>query len=104
MKFKAVLLFLLLTAIPAMAQEMVAPTFEKCQHIEVGEEMQVCFNRTLMEHVMTTLKYPEGLKEEGKVFIKITFDEEGVLHGGESRPRVLGRASWSRLAVDEGWP
>lgn len=78
-----------------MAQEMVAPTFEKCQHIEVGEEMQVCFNRTLMEHVMTTLKYPEGLKEEGKVFIKITFDEEGVLQG----PEVL--KSFSELASDE---
>ena len=53
MKFKAVLLFFLLTTIPAMAQEMVAPTFERCQHIQVGEEMQGLFNRTLMEHVMT---------------------------------------------------
>lgn len=78
-----------------MAQEMVAPTFEQCQHIEFGEEMQVCFNRTLMEHVMTTLKYPEGLKEEGKVFIKITFNEEGVL----LEPEVL--KSFSGLASDE---
>jgi hypothetical protein len=95
MKFKAVLLFFLLTTIPALAQEMVAPTFERCQHIEVGEEMQVCFNRTLMEHVMTTLKYPEGLEEEGKVFIKITFDEEGQLQ----EPEVL--KSFSELASDE---
>jgi len=78
-----------------MAQEMVAPTFERCQHIEVGEEMQVCFNRTLMEHVTTTLKYPEGLNEEGKVFIKITFDEEGVLQ----EPEVL--KSFSELASDQ---
>ena len=95
MKFKAVLLFFLLTTIPALAQEMVAPTFERCQHIEVGEEMQVCFNRTLMEHVMTTLNYPEGLEEEGKVFIKITFDEEGQLQ----EPEVL--KSFSELASDE---
>ena len=59
-----------------MAQEMVAPTFERCQHIEVGEEMQVCFNRTLMEHVMTTLKYPEGLKKKEGVY-QNHLDEEG---------------------------
>ena len=48
-----------------------------------------------MEHVMTTLKYPEGLEEEGKVFIKITFDEEGQLQ----EPEVL--KSFSELASDE---
>lgn len=78
-----------------MAQEMVAPTFKRCQHIEISEEMQVCFNRTLMEHVMTTLTYPKGLEDEGKVLIKITIDEEGILQ----QPEVI--KSFSKLASDE---
>ena len=57
--------------------------------------MQVCFNRTLMEHVVTSLKYPEGLEEEGRVFVEITFDENGQLQ----EPQVM--KSFSELASNE---
>ena len=88
------LIFVLATflSIPAFAQEQVAPTFENCQHIEANGDMQVCFNRTLMEHVMTSLKYPKGLEEEGRVFVEITFDENGQLQ----EPQVI--KSFSELA------
>lgn len=84
-----------LLSIPAFAQEQVAPTFENCQHIEANGDMQVCFNRTLMEHVVTSLKYPKGLEEEGRVFVEITFDENGQLQ----EPQVM--KSFSELASDE---
>ena len=91
------LIFVLATflTIPAFAQEQVAPTFENCQHIEANGDMQVCFNRTLMEHVMTSLKYPKGLEEEGRVFVEITFDENGQLQ----EPQVM--KSFSELASNE---
>jgi TonB family protein len=95
MKMKFVFLLTIMFSLPAIAQEQVAPTFENCQHIEANGDMQVCFNRTLMEHVVTSLKYPEGLEEEGRVFVEITFDENGQLQ----EPRVM--KSFSELASNE---
>jgi len=95
MKMKLVFALAAIFSLPALAQEQVAPTFEKCQHIEANSDMQVCFNRTLMEHVVTSLKYPEGLEEEGRVFVEITFDENGQLQ----EPRVM--KSFSELASNE---
>lgn len=95
MKMKLVFLLAVMFSLPAMAQEQVAPTFENCQHIEANGDMQVCFNRTLMEHVVTSLKYPAGLEEEGRVFVEITFDENGQLQ----EPQVM--KSFSQLASKE---
>ncbi len=95
MKMKLVFALMALISLPSMAQEQVAPTFENCQHIEANGDMQVCFNRTLMEHVVTSLKYPAGLEEEGRVFVEITFDENGQLQ----EPQVM--KSFSELASNE---
>lgn len=95
MKLNLIFAFITLLSLPAFSQEQVAPTFENCQHIEANGDMQVCFNRTLMEHVVTSLKYPAGLEEEGKVFVEITFNENGQLQ----EPKVM--RSFSELASNE---
>ena len=56
------------------------PVFESCAHIQGDQnEQQVCFNRFVMNHLINELKWPEGLKENGKVLIELKFDVKGHL-------------------------
>ena len=56
------------------------PVFESCAHIQGDQnEQQICFSRFIMNHLMNELQWPEGLKENGKVFMELTFDAKGHL-------------------------
>ena len=56
------------------------PVFESCAHIQGDQnEQQICFSRFIMDHLMNELQWPEGLKENGKVFVELTFDAKGHL-------------------------
>ena len=56
------------------------PVFETCAHIQGDQsEQQICFSRFIMNHLMNELQWPEGLKENGKVFVELTFDAKGHL-------------------------
>lgn len=56
------------------------PVFESCAHIQGDQnEQQICFSRFIMNHLMNELQWPEGLKENGKVFVELTFDAKGHL-------------------------
>ena len=56
------------------------PVFESCAHIQGDQnEQQICFSRFIMNHLMNELQWPEGLKENGKVFVELTFDATGHL-------------------------
>ena len=56
------------------------PVFESCAHIQgYQNEQQICFSRFIMNHLMNELQWPEGLKENGKVFVELTFDAKGHL-------------------------
>jgi len=74
-------------SLPLMAQSVdhihvtqTLPVFETCAHIQGDQsEQQVCFNRFVMNHLMNELKWPEGLKENGKVFVELKFDASGHL-------------------------
>jgi hypothetical protein len=72
------------------------PVFETCAHIQ-GEqsEQQICFNRFVMNHLMNELKWPEGLKENGKVFVELKFDASGHL------AEVNSLRSYDDLAKEE---
>lgn len=72
------------------------PVFETCAHIQGGQnEQQVCFNRFVMNHLMNELKWPEGLKENGKVFVELKFDATGHL------VEVNSLRSYNDLAKEE---
>jgi len=90
-------------SLPLMAQssdhisvEQSLPVFETCAHI-VGDqsEQQVCFNRFVMNHLMNELKWPEGLKENGKVYVELKFDATGHL------AEVNSLRSYDDLAKEE---
>jgi hypothetical protein len=74
-------------SLPLMAQSaglmheiQTLPVFETCAHIHGDQnEQQVCFNRFVMNHLVNELKWPVGLKENGKVFIELKFDAKGHL-------------------------
>ena len=74
-------------SLPIMAQStdhisvvQTLPVFETCAHIQGDQkEQQVCFNRFVMNHLMNELQWPEGLKEDGKVFVELKFDATGHL-------------------------
>ena len=74
-------------SLPLMAQSadhisvvQTLPVFENCAHIQGDQnEQQVCFNRFVMNHLMNELQWPEGLKENGKVFVELKFDATGHL-------------------------
>ncbi len=56
------------------------PVFESCAHIQGDQnEQQICFSRFIMNHLMNELQWPEGLRENGKVFVELTFDAKGHL-------------------------
>ena len=56
------------------------PVFESCAHIQGDQnEQQIRFSRFIMNHLMNELQWPEGLKENGKVFVELTFDAKGHL-------------------------
>lgn len=76
--------------------EQSLPVFETCAHI-VGDqsEQQVCFNRFVMNHLMNELKWPEGLKENGKVYVELKFDATGHL------AEVNSLRSYDDLAKEE---
>jgi len=95
MKLSIILAFTALLSIPVLAQGQVAPTFENCTHIATNSDMQICFDRTIRQHVLDTLKYPSGLEKEGMVLVKITFDEKGQLQ----EPEVM--KSFSEFASNE---
>mgnify|MGYP001415292068 CR=1 FL=1 len=68
---------------PAFAQEKTAevmpPSFEGCEQVATPKEGQDCFYRHLMTAIMTELSWPEDLKEEGKVFVEIKYNERAEL-------------------------
>ena len=74
-------------SLPLMAQSTdpfheteTLPVFESCAHIQGDQnEQQICFSRFIMNHLMNELQWPEGLKENGKVFVELTFDATGHL-------------------------
>ncbi len=74
-------------SLPIMAQStdhisvvQTLPVFETCAHIQGNQnDQQVCFNRFVMNHLMNELQWPEGLKENGKVFVELKFDATGHL-------------------------
>ena len=74
-------------SLPLMAQSTdpfheteTLPVFESCTHIQGDQnEQQICFSRFIMNHLMNELQWPEGLKENGKVFVELTFDATGHL-------------------------
>jgi hypothetical protein len=72
------------------------PVFETCAHIQGDQsEQQVCFNRFVMNHLMNELHWPEGLKENGKVFVELKFDTSGHL------AEVNSLRSYDDLAKEE---
>ncbi|MCH1401381.1 MAG: hypothetical protein L7U78_02520 [Schleiferiaceae bacterium] len=72
------------------------PVFETCTHIQGDQsEQQVCFNRFVMNHLMNELHWPEGLKENGKVFVELKFDATGHL------AEVNSLRSYDDLAKEE---
>jgi hypothetical protein len=90
-------------SLPLMAQStdlmheiQTLPVFETCAHIQGDQnEQQVCFNRFVMNHLMNELKWPEELKENGKVFIELKFDASGHL------AEVNSLRSYDDLAKEE---
>ena len=90
-------------SLPLMAQSVdhihvtqTLPVFETCAHIQGDQsEQQVCFNRFVMNHLMNELKWPEGLKENGKVFVELIFDASGHL------AEVNSLRSYDDLAKEE---
>ena len=90
-------------SLPLMAQSadlmheiQTLPVFETCAHIQGDQnEQQVCFKRFVMNHLMNELKWPEELKENGKVFIELKFDVSGRL------AEVNSLRSYDDLAKEE---
>jgi len=90
-------------SLPLMAQStdhisvvQTLPVFESCAHIQGDQnEQQVCFNRFVMNHLMNELQWPEGLKENGKVFVELKFDAIGHLAA------VTSLRSYDDLAKEE---
>lgn len=90
-------------SLPLMAQStdlvqetQTLPVFETCAHIQGDQnEQQVCFNRFVMNHLMNELKWPEGHKENGKVFVELKFDAAGLL------AEVNSLRSYDDLAKEE---
>ncbi len=61
------------------------PVFEHCGHIEEdAHAQQTCFNRFIMSHIMNELQWPEGLEENGRVFVEVLFDATGKITKVES--------------------
>lgn len=61
------------------------PVFEHCEHIEEGANAQkTCFNRFIMGHIKSELQWPEGLEENGRVFVEVLFDATGKITQVES--------------------
>ena len=59
--------------------------FEHCGHIEEdANAQQTCFNRFIMSHIMNELRWPEGLEENGRVFVEVLFDATGKITQVES--------------------
>jgi len=92
-------------SLPLMAQStdhihvhvtQTSPVFETCAHIQGDQnEQQVCFNRFVMNHLMNELKWPEGLQENGKVYVELKFDATGHL------AEVNSLRSYDDLAKEE---
>ena len=61
------------------------PVFEHCRHIEEdANAQQTCFDRFIMGHIMNELQWPEGLEENGRVFVEVLFDATGKITQVES--------------------
>ena len=61
------------------------PVFEHCAHIEEDANAQrTCFDRFIMGHIMNELQWPEGLEENGRVFVEVLFDATGKITQVES--------------------
>ena len=70
--------------VPVSLKETV-PVFEHCGHIEEdANAQQTCFNRFIMSHIMNELRWPEGLEENGRVFVEVLFDATGKITQVES--------------------
>ena len=70
--------------VPMFLKESV-PVFEHCGHIEEdANAQQTCFNRFIMSHIMNELRWPEGLEENGRVFVEVLFDATGKITQVES--------------------
>ena len=70
--------------VPVSLKESV-PVFEHCGHIEDdANAQQTCFNRFIMSHIMNELRWPEGLEENGRVYVEVLFDATGKITQVES--------------------
>ena len=79
--------------VPVSLKESV-PVFEHCGHIEEdANAQQTCFNRFIMSHIMKELRWPEGLEENGRVFVEVLFDAKGKLTQVESVRSYNDRAA-----------
>lgn len=61
------------------SEEVMPPKFEGCEQVSSINEGKDCFYRHLMTAIMSELAWPEDLKEEGKVFVEIKYDEKAEL-------------------------
>ncbi|PTM01007.1 MAG: hypothetical protein DA440_01320 [Bacteroidetes bacterium] len=79
--------------VPVSLKESV-PVFEHCGHIEEdAHAQQTCFNRFIMSHIMNELQWPEGLEENGRVFVEVLFDAKGKITQVESVRSYNDRAA-----------
>lgn len=76
-------------------EEVMSPKFVGCEHVATSKESQDCFYRHLMTAIMEELSWPEDLKEEGKVFVEIKYNEKAEL------AQIEVKRTFSELASKE---
>lgn len=79
------------------------PVLEGCEHISESE-LQVCFNRKVMQHIMDELQWPEGLEKDGKVIVEVVFDETGSISKVSSLRGFDPLADQEAVRVIQGLP
>ncbi|MDG1313624.1 MAG: energy transducer TonB [Schleiferiaceae bacterium] len=81
------------------------PVFEHCGHIEEdANAQQTCFNRFIMNHIMNELQWPEGLDENGLVFVEVVFDAMGKITQVESVRSYDDRAAEEAVRALQSLP
>ncbi|MCH1534679.1 MAG: energy transducer TonB [Schleiferiaceae bacterium] len=81
------------------------PVFQNCEHIEEDANAQkICFKRFITGHVLSELKWPEGLEENGQVYVTLVFDATGKLVQAESVRSYDDRAAAEAVRVLKSLP
>ena len=81
------------------------PVFEHCEHIEEDANAQkTCFNRFIMGHIKSELQWPEGLEENGRVFVEVLFDATGKITQVESIRSYDDRAAEEAVRALQSLP